>query len=628
MKYHFVFYLFLVFIIPLFGQNNGMYLIYENGKYGYIDKQGKIVIETIFNNAYDFAEGLASVRQNGKFGFIDENGNYIIKPKYEYANSFLHGIACVYLNGKPMLINQKDQIVIKGDYKSIQLIDKDLAVVSTDNNLKGVIKISTKKLIIKPQFQSIQYYKNEAVFIAYTKERKKVGMLDVKGNLVVEFGKYRDIRNLNEGLAIVSIDNPQTPKDPDYGVIDMKGNLLFKHSTADNVFMHNEFSEGLAVVGLYKNWLPEKKGVLYTSEKSYDGFMDLNGNIVFNDTLCIGLKNFHEGRSFKKDKQGFQLIDKNFKVIGNNTYDQIMEVQNSTFKNGKAIVQNKYKWGIIDLEGNYLVEPKFKAIHKIGIIDDKFFYGNDSTDYRVFYGLANLDGEILTKPIFESIDFDGFKYGLLKGYASNKLLYLNEAGNIVWEQKDNKNIIPLNVDYMVGGYFYAGSEFDEEAVGGYYSSKNNSKPIRNIPFTSSEELVLFLDTQSKDTIFDNYSAHKVYLINNSNKKIKFNAQDSRLNMKVQAKDENGVWRDIEILVSSWCGNSYHDVSLDKKSYWEFKTPQYEGELKTKLRIEFTFQTDKKEVYRIYSNEYNGGVNPAQFWRLNNFVSNDIMNPYQ
>lgn len=47
----------------------------------------------------------------------------------------------------------------------------------------------------------------------------------------------------------------------------------------------------------------------------------------------------------------------------------------------------------------------------------------------------------------------------------------------------------------------------------------------------------------------------MYVVNNTTNKITFNAQDSRLYMKMQAKDSAGEWKDIEYLPSSWCGNS-------------------------------------------------------------------------
>ncbi|EDJ0203504.1 WG repeat-containing protein, partial [Campylobacter coli] len=50
---------------------------------GFIDKSGKIVIEPIFDDIWDFREGLAGVKLNGKWGFIDKSGKIVIEPIFD-----------------------------------------------------------------------------------------------------------------------------------------------------------------------------------------------------------------------------------------------------------------------------------------------------------------------------------------------------------------------------------------------------------------------------------------------------------------------------------------------------------------------------------------------------------------
>jgi hypothetical protein len=73
--------------------------IYE-GRIGFLDKNGEVVIPAKYNFAESFHEGLASVKLNGKYGFIDKTGKEIIPPKYDDAGSFNEGLASVKLNGK------------------------------------------------------------------------------------------------------------------------------------------------------------------------------------------------------------------------------------------------------------------------------------------------------------------------------------------------------------------------------------------------------------------------------------------------------------------------------------------------------------------------------------------------
>jgi hypothetical protein len=60
----------------------------DNGKYGYIDKKGNFVIQPQFDDAQFFFNNYASVKQNGKYGFIDKKGNWIIKPEYDDSYEF------------------------------------------------------------------------------------------------------------------------------------------------------------------------------------------------------------------------------------------------------------------------------------------------------------------------------------------------------------------------------------------------------------------------------------------------------------------------------------------------------------------------------------------------------------
>lgn len=55
--------------------NNKIFLVKENGKYGYIDKNGNTIVEPIYDDAKEQNEyGFAAVKKDGKWGSIDING--------------------------------------------------------------------------------------------------------------------------------------------------------------------------------------------------------------------------------------------------------------------------------------------------------------------------------------------------------------------------------------------------------------------------------------------------------------------------------------------------------------------------------------------------------------------------
>jgi hypothetical protein len=62
-------------------ESSGLFLIVQSGKYGYIDRSGKYLINPQFDIAEDFHEGLAQVESGNKRGYIDKTGKYVWNPQ-------------------------------------------------------------------------------------------------------------------------------------------------------------------------------------------------------------------------------------------------------------------------------------------------------------------------------------------------------------------------------------------------------------------------------------------------------------------------------------------------------------------------------------------------------------------
>jgi len=68
------------------------------GKWGFIDKRGKIVIDPQVDALSDFSEGLARVLLSDKksgFGFINRSGKIVIKSQFPFVEDFKNGLARV-----------------------------------------------------------------------------------------------------------------------------------------------------------------------------------------------------------------------------------------------------------------------------------------------------------------------------------------------------------------------------------------------------------------------------------------------------------------------------------------------------------------------------------------------------
>lgn len=90
---------------------NGLAIAEQNGKYGFIDKEGKVTVPFIYDSVGRFSEGVALVRQKGKYGFIDETGKVVIPLIYDYVTDFYEGVSIVTKNEEVLKINKEGSII-------------------------------------------------------------------------------------------------------------------------------------------------------------------------------------------------------------------------------------------------------------------------------------------------------------------------------------------------------------------------------------------------------------------------------------------------------------------------------------------------------------------------------------
>ena len=67
---------------------NKIYLSKKDGKYGYVDNKGNVVVEYIYDDAQELNKyGYAAVKKDNKWGAIDKEGKVIIEPTYNLDNN-------------------------------------------------------------------------------------------------------------------------------------------------------------------------------------------------------------------------------------------------------------------------------------------------------------------------------------------------------------------------------------------------------------------------------------------------------------------------------------------------------------------------------------------------------------
>lgn len=185
------------------------------------------------------------------------------------------------------------------------------------------------------------------------------------------------------------------------------------------------------------------------------------------------------------------------------------------------------------------------------------------------------------------------------------LFYLSTISARAWE------VAAFN--HMLPAYCFAGNEVpDPEAIGGYARNGNTPKRIDTDDSSLREGVYLQVVGPAKEPFAGRFGGLELRVVNNGPERLILPASDSRLQLFQEGRTEDGEWKPLEFFPRSWCGNSHHNVYLEPGYYFSFITPKYEGPRKTRLRfVLFTEQTQENPG-QIYSQEFDGGIDPAQF----------------
>ena len=105
------------------------------GKWGYVDRNGNLIVEPQFDDRKHFSEGLAAVKLEAKWGFIDTAGRFAIAPRFVGVSSFSGGLAGVRVqkNGDWGFIGRDGRFAIQPRFSDVldeSWFSEGLAVVA------------------------------------------------------------------------------------------------------------------------------------------------------------------------------------------------------------------------------------------------------------------------------------------------------------------------------------------------------------------------------------------------------------------------------------------------------------------------------------------------------------------
>jgi len=346
-----------------------LYRIKSNGLYGFIDKQGTIVISPRYTGVRQLNDGLIAVQTGtaNKWGYIDRSGKFVIWPRFRQAYDFSEGLAAVSVepNGNVGYIDKSGKLVIPSVFQSGDPFHNGKARVQTTTTL---FIDTTGAIILETPYPDAWELSNG--YIAFF-DGSKLGFLDKQGKVViaptfhrVTYGR-QDL--FNEKITPVS----NGPKNQNsWGFIDTTGKTVvkFEYDWAE------QFQEGMAIVC---------KNKLY-------GFVDTTG---------------------------VQIIPLRFEEAWK-------------FREGLAAVKTGGLWGFIDKKGGWVIPPQYQSLIFGAPIE--FHYGLAVVRTANGTGVINRAGEMVVAPIYRMIsDFDSNGIAeVMLPYSERG--YIDRTGRYIW----------------------------------------------------------------------------------------------------------------------------------------------------------------------------------------------------
>ncbi len=313
----------LVFIVGIFDIP-----FWPSTKWGFIDKEGKLVIPATFDRVRgigegslsytyltqkSFHEGLAAIAMGKQWGFADKKGNIVIDPQYDTVGDFSEGLACVQSHDKCGFVDHSGNLIIQKDFNphwlhcGFMYFQDGLCAVELANGSMGYINKSGA-YAVTPSFYCAWPF-SEGRAIVFPAKFNHNTLIDTRGMTVFEPENSELSGRCSEGLLRVSRRNLHDQSAQENWYVDRNG----KKVTQEFVGAAQDFSEGLAAITLS----PDKFG-----------YIDKKGKVIIQPAFDKA-GDFHEGLA----------------AVG---------------IEGK-IEKHHYKWGYIDKTGAWIIPPKYDA---------------------------------------------------------------------------------------------------------------------------------------------------------------------------------------------------------------------------------------------------------------------------
>ncbi len=182
--------------------HEGMAMFMKDNKFGYLDKQGEIAIQPIYEGTYDFHEGLGAFLLNGTYGFLDKEGKVVINNVYQNVADFSDGLCAVQKNGKWGYIDTQGKEVIPFEFDAARDFKEGFASAMKDGKIGFIDKKGD--WLAEPNLYNALDFKNGYAII---NKNGKLGFINRTGEIVIEpiydrVDNFVDPNESNENLRM------------------------------------------------------------------------------------------------------------------------------------------------------------------------------------------------------------------------------------------------------------------------------------------------------------------------------------------------------------------------------------------------------------------------------------------
>jgi hypothetical protein len=312
-----------------------LFPVRSGNDFGYIDNQGKIIINPQFKMATVFRNGIALVctaGENPKWGFIGEDGKYKVNPTYKSATIFNEGMAWVVSeNSAPQAISETNEIKFTlTNAEEVRIFSDGLAAFSvsdTSGTKWGFVDI-TGNVKISPQFASCGNFSDAKC--AVMNNEGKWGYIDKEGKIIIN-NQFDGAGDFENGTAVVYSAEKA-------GIIDVTGKY-----TVNPQFRNIIIDGAIYLVNSDGKW----------------GWCDKEGKLIINPQFEEALPFGNSDFAAVKSGKSYGYIDKEGKISINPQFDQAFP-----FTGTIALVGSASKYGFIDNTGKYIINPQYDDVSR------------------------------------------------------------------------------------------------------------------------------------------------------------------------------------------------------------------------------------------------------------------------